>query len=360
MNLLVHSRFYPNVGGIETVADLLTREWHKAGIDIIVASDLRPQSGKEKKYPFAVHYQPSPAQWLGLIRWADLFVHINVSLKAFWPRLIVRRPLVAIHQGCYFVSRDNDRDWKEKLKLFCARRIAENIAASRYVASATGLNCRVIPNPYDDSIFRHEEEVGNPRTHELAFVGRLVSDKGCELLIRALFQLGENGLHPHLTVIGDGPERSSLERLAGSLSPCSQVEFVGARHAENVARSLRQHEILVVPSLWEEPFGIVALEGAASGCVVVGSNGGGLPEAIGPAGITFRRGDVSDLAAKLACLLRQRQDWQGYRDAAAAHLALHQPARIAQRYLEVFAQVLGAHAPLKRAANRMSEAKAAR
>jgi hypothetical protein len=57
-------------------------------------------------------------------------------------------------------------------------------------------------------------------------------------------------------------------------------------------------------------------------------------------------------------LLRSPQDWPRYRAAAPAHLARHQPAEIATRYLEVFAQAVSAHAPLKSAANRMSEAKA--
>ena len=99
---------------------------------------------------------------------------------------------------------------------------------------------------------------------------------------------------------------------------------------------LRQHNIMVVPSIWEESFGVVALEGAACGCVVLGSDGGGLPEAIGPCGTTFRRGDVSDLGSKLAYLLRHPAEWDRYRAAAPAHLELHRPERVARRYLEVF------------------------
>ena len=339
VKVLIHSRFYPNVGGIESVADLLTREWHKAGIDIAVASDVRSLPAQARSYPFAVHYQPTPSQWLALLHWADIFVHINVSLKALWPWLIVGRPLLAIHEGCYFTSRAKERDWKENLKLLCARRLAENIAASRYVASQTALNCQVIPNPYDDAIFHRGNKNDDEPKRELVFVGRLVSDKGGDLLIHALARLGRNGLRPRLTVVGDGPERSTLERLVQSLALRDQVEFVGAQPAENVARSLRQHEILVVPSLWEEPFGVVALEGAACGCVVLGSDSGGLPEAIGPAGTTFRRGDLADLTRKLEHLLGHREEWPSYQRAAGRHLESHRPALIAERYLEIFARV---------------------
>jgi glycogen synthase len=84
----------------------------------------------------------------------------------------------------------------------------------------------------------------------------------------------------------------------------------------------------------------VALEGAASGCVVLGSEGGGLPEAIGPTGLTFRRNDATDLAEKLTHLLQHPQEWPRYREAAPAHLDLHQPTGAARRYLEVFGRAV--------------------
>src|SRR5439155_17292393 len=115
------------------------------------------------------------------------------------------------------------------------------------------------------------------RGKDLVFLGRLVSDKGCDLLIQSLGRLAEQGLRPSLTVIGDGPERSRLQNLAKSLNLQDQVTFAGAPTSEEVARLLRQHSLLVVPSVYEESFGVVALEGMACGCVVIGSDGGGLP-----------------------------------------------------------------------------------
>jgi glycosyltransferase involved in cell wall biosynthesis len=115
-----------------------------------------------------------------------------------------------------------------------------------------------------------------------------------------------------------------------------QITFAGRPSSPEVAAILWQHQIMVVPSVYEESFGVVALEGAAAGCVLLGSDGGGLPEAIGPTGVTFRRGHAPDLAAKLSSLLSQPETWDSFRNAAPAHLDLHQPARVAERYLEVF------------------------
>src|ERR1044071_8621228 len=106
-----------------------------------------------------------------------------------------------------------------------------------------------------------------------------------------------------LTIAGDGPEREPLETQAVKLGLQSRVEFVGSQSSHQLAELLRQHQILVVPSRWREPFGIVALEGIACGCVIVGSAEGGLAEAIGPCGLTFPNGDARALADILARLL---------------------------------------------------------
>ncbi len=87
-----------------------------------------------------------------------------------------------------------------------------------------------------------------------------------------------------------------------------------------LARLLNRHRVLVVPSRWEEPFGIVALEGAACGCVVVGTRSSGLVEAIGPCGPLVPKEDPQALAAALARLTDHPDDLAAFRDKAAAHL----------------------------------------
>ena len=337
MRILLHTRFYPNLGGIETVAWLLTHEWHRSGEAVTVVSDVACAAAQRIEFPFPVHYRPNPAQWLRLMRRADVFIHMNISLKALWPELIVRRPFVAVNHAYYYSDRSGYRDWRERLKLWLTTR-AVNIAVSESVANRMPAPCVVIPNPVDLSLFQTNGQVA--RSRDLVFLGRLVSDKGCDLLLQALARLAERGVKPSLTVIGGGPERATLEQLAASLNLEDEVEFAGAPPSDQVARLLRQHNILVVPSIWEESFGVVALEGAACGCVVLGSDGGGLPEAIGPSGTTFRRGDVADLTDKLAYLLQHPEGWERYRAAAPGHLGRHQPAKIAARYLEVIREAL--------------------
>jgi len=90
-----------------------------------------------------------------------------------------------------------------------------------------------------------------------------------------------------------------------------------------------------VPSRYQEPFGIVALEGIACGCVVVGSEGGGLREAIGPCGLTFPNGDASALARCLAQLLRDDESVRALRRPAAQHLLRFRRAKVAGEYLRL-------------------------
>ena len=81
---------------------------------------------------------------------------------------------------------------------------------------------------------------------------------------------------------------------------------------------MNRHRVMVVPSIWEEPFGIVALEGLACGCEVVIARSGGLPEATGPFGVTFKRGDPVDLANVINFVLTHKI--QADKVAVRAHL----------------------------------------
>jgi glycosyltransferase involved in cell wall biosynthesis len=114
-----------------------------------------------------------------------------------------------------------------------------------------------------------------------------------------------------------------------------QVTFVGRKSGAALAQILNRHQILAVPSRWAEPFGVVALEGIACGCVIVGSQDGGLKEAIGPCGVTFENGNAVALAAQLKYLLQDNQLRQDLRQRAPEHLARFQSDSVADAYLRV-------------------------
>src|SRR5438874_163804 len=228
MRLLVHSKFYPSVGGIQTVASLLVHEWVKAGHAVTLTTDVTCRTGERKEFPFPVHYRVSPITLARLVCQSQAVLHLNISLKAFWPLTILRRPFIASHHSYYTDNDSRHPNRREECKLNLCQR-ATNIAASHAIASHISAPCDVIPNPFDDSLFRsHGNE---PRETELAFVGRLVSDKGADLLIRSVAMFRTRGLRPRLSIIGDGPDLPALHLLVNTLGLQEQVNFqIGRAH----------------------------------------------------------------------------------------------------------------------------------
>ena len=266
-----------------------------------------------------------------LIRWADVVFQNNVSLRLGWPLFFIRKPLVtAIHT--WIPIRGNDANWQNRLKQsFISRGMV--IAVSRTVSDHLEMPSTVIYNSYRTDLFF--EAKGICRDLDLLYVGRLVSDKGVDLLLKSLHSLSRDGLRPSLTIAGSGAEEKKLREMAGETGLAEQVRFVGGLSAEELRKLYNRAKICVVPSVWEEPFGIVVLEALACGCAVLVSKTGGLPEAAGPCGLYFRSGDRADLADRIKVLLANsslRAKLLSNRD---EHLRQFQPEKQVEDYLSV-------------------------
>ncbi|HWS99661.1 MAG TPA: glycosyltransferase family 4 protein [Pyrinomonadaceae bacterium] len=338
MKILIYSpAFHPGVGGIETLVQTLAREFAREGHEVKVVSLTPAASADDEEFPFEVVRGPGRLRLLRLVRWCEVYFQPNVSLRGLWPLAFAPRPWVVSHNNWY--ARPGGRlIWRDRLKHLLARK-ATGISVSRAVAAhVAGAPSVVIPNAYREDVFRLRPSV--ERNVEMVFVGRLVSDKGADLLLDALAQLKTRGLAPRLTIVGGGPEQEALRRQAEELGVADRVRFAGVRRGEELAQLLNAHRVMVVPSRWDEPFGIVALEGIACGCAVVGSEGGGLPDAIGPCGVTFPNNDAAALARALDDLLTNDAKLASLRAGADAHLARHRPREVARAYLKVFEQAL--------------------
>jgi glycosyltransferase involved in cell wall biosynthesis len=326
--------FHPGIGGIEVNAEILAHAFTEAGHEVRLVTWTAAES--EQSFPYTVVRRPSRWRLIQEHQWTDVVFENNPCLRLAWPNLLVTRPNV-VALNTWVARVDGTIGWLDRLKFAWFRRASGVIAVSEALRRACWPEAVVIHNPYRPSVFQRLPEV--PRTVAFVFLGRLVSDKGVDLAIRALHRLNTlpapPTTAPHLTIIGSGPERERLEALVDNLGLGSQVEFVGALQGEALSRCLNRHRFLLVPSVWEEPFGNVALEGMACGCVPVVSDGGGLPEAVGKSGLTFKRGDMNDLALRLQQVLSQPYLEQSLQAAAAAHLRHHRPEVVAERYLTV-------------------------
>jgi glycogen synthase len=329
--LLSSHAFSPSIGGIETVSALLAEEFSRLGHFVKVVTQT-PEVDAETSSCSVVR-EPSIRKLFGLVKWCDVFWQNNLSLRTAWPAFCLRKPVVITHQGSY-CRPPAGLDLMQRAKHAVVNRNT-SVAISRFIASCFKRRSTIIPNPYDARVFTIRSPAPG-RTADMVFVGRVVSEKGLDILLESLAHLRLKRIQPRLTVVGSGPELPVMQKRAEELALQEQVTFAGAKRGDELAEILNRHKILVVPSRYDEPFGIVALEGIACGCVVVGSSGGGLPEAIGPCGITFPNRDVKALSEALEKLLTQPNERERLLANAPQHLSAFQPALIARRYLDLF------------------------
>ncbi len=195
---------------------------------------------------------------------------------------------------------------------WAARHVDQIIAVSEFVRRRDvddvhfpADKVQVIHNGVDLTRFRPLQVPRSPTAQvEIVYAGQLIAQKGVATLIRALARLRGSGHAVRLTIAGQGPLREALESLALRLGVGGDLRFVG--QIDWLPRLFAEADIVVVPSEWDEAFGFVAVEAAASGACVVASDAGALPEVVGAdieAGVLFRRGDVDDLSAQLAALI---------------------------------------------------------
>ena len=332
MRILIFSPWFPpSFGGVETVVQLLA-----AGLSlehVVTVATTFPSNEPEAERPYTVLRRARLGELLRAVRAADVVLMFSASLRFIGLPLLLRKPLAVNH---YTWPTWDTRPLITALQ-WIARLGAIDVAPSEAVACTYGRRTRVLPNPFDDHVFR--EHAKGPRDRDLVFLGRLVEEKGVDLLLDALIFLRNSGRTPSLTLIGDGPAAPGLKARSEALGIAAQIHFAGVKSGSELAGELGRHRVMVVPSRWREPFGIVALEGLASGCRLVIADDGGLPEAAGPTGILFARGDASSLAKAIAKALNADDT---FCDSAAIerHLDRYSIHKVACAYTDFFRQML--------------------
>jgi glycosyltransferase involved in cell wall biosynthesis len=162
------------------------------------------------------------------------------------------------------------------------------------------------------------------RTPTAVFAGRLVREKGAEVLARAFVPVAEALPEARLTIAGEGPEQDRIRAVVQRHRIGDRVLLAGKIPRENLDRTFGGAWVQVVPSLWDEPFGIAAAEALMRGTPVVASDVGGLPEIVsdGESGLLVPPDDADALGRALLSLLGDRQRVEsmgraGRRDAMA-------------------------------------------
>ncbi len=188
---------------------------------------------------------------------------------------------------------------------------SRSIVASHYVkqeAVRTGYEAeRIDVVPYFTTV---PAAVTIPRPRHILFVGRLVREKGADLLFDALSRLTGDWT---CTVVGEGNASAKVRDDARARGLDGRVAFAGWLNGPALSAAFDEASIVVVPSRWPEPFGIVGIEAMAHARPVVAFRVGGIPDWLEDdvTGCLVEPGDVGAFSARLARLLE-------HPDAAAA------------------------------------------
>ncbi len=311
---------------------MLARAFMEAGHVVTVMTAIEDPDGEiQRDYDIVRSHR-----WQEIFRvsrWADVCLVLGPSVKYVLPALLLGRRVMVSHAAPFETDR---RPLAARLQYLASTLASWTLPAhgpSRSIWAGLPRRRVLFPNPYDAKRFRL---TGEPRTGELLYVGRLSREKGVDTLLHALAKLRAAGRDLHLTILGKGSHEPELQQLVAELGLRDAVHWYGLAYGDEVASVMNRHRVLVVPSRWHEPFGIVALEGLGCGCRVVVARHGGLTEAAGRWGYVFENGDPESLAGAIAEADDAPFDAEETL-ALQAHLAQHQVQVIAQRYLDSFA-----------------------
>jgi glycogen synthase len=346
VKLLIYSHFFaPSVGGVESIVMSLARglaqlssSEKSIAFEIVLVTQTPAASFDDSTLPFQVIRRPGSSHFRRLIRETDV-VHIaGAALSPIVWSLLAGKPVVIEHHAfqticptgqlfqepqnvpcpghfmagryanCLRCSESPQPVQSFKLWLltfvrrFLCARATLNIAPTAWLASLLQLpRTEVIPHGLETGgvvpVSRLQEKP------VLLFVGRLVSTKGVAVLLLAAKLLSDRGYAFELLIVGDGPERASLERQSQTSGITSQVRFVGRLSDEELREYFSRASGVVVPSLAGEVFGLVVAENMLRGIPIVASDLGAFTEILGGTGRAFKTGDAEDLAHQIANVL---------------------------------------------------------
>lgn len=143
-----------------------------------------------------------------------------------------------------------------------------------------------------------------PEEHMIMFTGRIVREKGLDLLIRALSYM-KRSIPWKLNVDGAGPDLEYCFKQTRRYDLENRVQFMGWMNGNDHWEMYRRASIVAVPSVWPEPFGLVGIEAMSFAKPVVAFGSGGIPEWLrdGETGFLVRTGDYEDMGKKIEWLL---------------------------------------------------------
>jgi glycogen(starch) synthase len=306
---------------------------HLAGVGAVPRGSWRLEEERDATlaegiptYHLWCRRSPIPKTTSPLLLWAALQGGRRIAADGFMPDVIhahihsaavaatllgrvLRRPVVITEHSSAFA-----RGLLNPLAILAAKWTFRSARAVLPVSNALrsaienlGIRARyqVVPNVVDRAVFH----AGNGRRPDepkrILFVGLLIASdiKGVPILLRAAQELKKRRVDWRLRIVGDGVAKRQHQDLASALQLEGNVLFLGLKTKSEVAEEMRQADLLVLPSLWEN-LPCVLMEAQASGLPVVASRVGGIPEVVvDGTGELVPPGDAPALARAIANVL---------------------------------------------------------
>ncbi|MEM1355065.1 MAG: glycosyltransferase family 4 protein [Planctomycetota bacterium] len=381
--LAFNEAFWPSHGGVETFLEELYQYLHSQGHEVQIACRT-PHKGKNP-YPFKVNWEPDRATLDRLVDWCDV-LHINAMHVGLLMRARRRgKKVIATYHDvtmicpkgtkmrtdgpcmkrqsplmCFNCLRSHNepkvlqRLLRPAIKSMLSGLMHANVVSSPWMLKRYRLMRKVlIPLGVRVSQFVPRDAVGLPESASdpdglvrVLYVGRVVPEKGTQLLIEALARCRDMGKPFRLIVCGDGSYMPQLKALIEEKQVEGLVDLRGVVRGAALSDVIRGCDLSVVPSLWVECFGISAIEQMASGLPVIASKTGGLGGIVEGVGLVFERGDVDGLVGHLITLrdnpeLRQRMG----REARAEAENKYRLQRMNESYESLLLKLVGQAKP---------------
>ena len=308
MKILVYLEKSDVRGGIEIFAERHVARLRAEGHEVDVASDIRQEMGR---YDEIVVHKCSDVSTLEKFPPEKTVYYVH-DHEPICPRSYAYTPLkrnCTRPSGvwpCIFCA-PLCRNWKPALNRVLSQERRKRAMARfrRLVVISEFMKGRLVANgiPAEKVEVRPPvirmgetgaEDVTSGRKIDLLFVGQLIRGKGVQLLLAAMARMKTPRT---LDIVGTGNMEPKLKALAAQLGIEGRVRFNGFQ--SNPQDWMRAAKCVVVPSFWQEPYGLVAAEAVALGRPVVAFAIGGLPEACGGKATLVPPGDIDALADAL-------------------------------------------------------------
>jgi glycosyltransferase involved in cell wall biosynthesis len=351
--LIYGDYFLPVVGGVQTSMNLLAKglvalngreekDGNPGEIEVSVVTRSPANGMDDSALPYRVVREPGLLRLIKLIRRTDV---IHIAGPCLLPMAIawmVGKPVFVEHHGYQAVC-PNGLLFREPSRTVCPgyfaqkkyahclrctshtvglfggvrwtlltfprRWLCKRIAANIMITNHVGVRLAL---PRSHTVYYGIEEAPRVTTEsvpvreslfQVAYVGRLVAEKGLPLLLQAAQKLRDEGDTFRISFIGDGPERRQLNEQTERCGLRDFVKFTGDLRGRELEDAVAGIDVVVMPSLWEETAGLSAIEQMMRGRVVIAADIGGLGEIVGDAGLKFAPGDAEALASCIRKLI---------------------------------------------------------